>query len=90
MLLFNQSDFMAVIGTTTAAQLNWYTSLPSSVPDQSKYSPVGTEISFKFDYYHPPTPTLPPGKVEMQLEIDKIWSVGNWWIVCLVIFGGRG
>ena len=35
--------------------------LPSSVPVQSKSSPVGTEISLKFDYYHPPT----PGKVEM-------------------------
>ena len=35
------------------------------------------EFSLKFDYYHP-------------LEIDLIWSVGSWWIVCLVIFGGRG
>ena len=33
--------------------------LPSSVPVQSKFSPVGTEISLKFDYYHPPTPTHP-------------------------------
>ena len=32
----------------------------------------------------------PPGKVEIQLDIDHIWSVGSWWIVCLVIFGGRG
>ena len=60
--------------------------LPSSVPVQSKFSQVGTEISIKFDYYHP----HPPGKVEIQLEIDKIWSVGNLWIVCMVIFGGRG
>ena len=60
--------------------------LPSSVPVQSKSSPVGTEISLKFDYYHP----HPPGKVEMQFEIHHIWSVGSWWIVCLVIFGGRG
>ena len=35
---------------------------------------VGTEISLKFDYYHPPT----PGKVEMQLEIGNIWTVGSW------------
>ena len=34
-------------------------------------------------------PTDPPGKVEMQLKIDHIWSVGSWWIVCLVVFGGR-
>ena len=40
-----------------------------------------TEISFKFDYYHP----YPPGKVETQLEIDHIRSVCCWWIVCLVI-----
>ena len=46
--------------------------LPSSVPVQSKFSPVETEISLKFDYYHPPTPT--PGKVEMQLEIDHIYG----------------
>ena len=48
------------------------------------------EISFKFDYYHPHPPPPPPGKVEMQLDIDHIWSVGSWWIVCLAIFGGRG
>ena len=36
------------------------------------------------------TPTHPPGKVKMQLEIDLIGSVGSWWIVCLAIFGGRG
>ena len=39
---------------------------------------------------HPHPPPPPPGKVEMQLDIDHIWSVGSWWIVCLVIFGGRG
>ena len=49
-----------------------------------------TEIILKFNYYHPPRPTHPPKKVEMQLEIGHIWSVGSWWIVCLVIFGGRG
>ena len=60
--------------------------LPSSGTVQSKSSPVGTEISFKFDYYHP----HPSGKVEMQLEIDHVWTVGNWWIVSLVIFGCQG
>ena len=34
--------------------------------------------------------THPPGKVEVQLESGHIWSVGSWWIVCLVIFGGGG
>ena len=33
-----------------------------------------TEISLKFDYYHPHPPT--PGKVEMKLEIDHIY--GQW------------
>ena len=62
----------------------------SPLDDQSKFSPVGIEISLKSDYYHPPTHPHPPGKVEMQLESHHIWSVGSWWIVCLVIFGGRG
>ena len=48
--------------------------LPSSVQVQSKFSPVGTEISLKFNYYHPPT----PWKIEMQLEIGPIWTVGSW------------
>ena len=40
--------------------------------------PNCTEISLMFDYYHPPTP---PGKVEMQLEIDRRWPVGSWQLV---------
>ena len=56
---------------------------------QLQSSPVGTEISFKFDNYHP-LPPPPPGKVERQLKSHHIWSVGSWWIVYMVIFGGRG
>ena len=37
-----------------------------------------------------PTHPIPPRKIEMQLEIDHIRSVGSWWIVGMVIFGGRG
>ena len=37
-----------------------------------------------------PTHTPTPRKVERQLEINHIWLVGSWQIVCLVIFGGRG
>ena len=44
--------------------------LPSSVPVQSKSSPVGTEISFNPGYYtpptHPPPPPPPPGKVDLS------------------------
>ena len=50
-------------------------------------SPVQVELSLALSLI---ITTHPPGKVEMQLEIDHIWSVGSWWIVCLVIFGGRG
>ena len=44
--------------------------LPSLVPVQSSAS--WTDISLKFDYY---PPTYPPGKVEVQLEIDHIWLI---------------
>ena len=44
--------------------------LPSSVTVQSKSSPLGTEFSLKFDYYHPPTAV----KVEMQPEIGHIYG----------------
>ena len=38
-----------------------------------------TEISLKFDNYHPPTHPPTPGKIEMQLENDHdhVWPVGN-------------
>ena len=45
-----------------------------------------TEISLKFDYYHPPTRE----SRDADWNWPYIWSVGSWWIVCLVIFGGRG
>ena len=41
-----------------------------------------TEISLKFDSYHPHPP--------IQLEIDHIWPVSSWGIVCLVIFWWQG
>ena len=44
--------------------------LPSSVPVQSKSSPVGTEIGFKFDYY-PPHPH-PPGHPPPNLKIPVL------------------
>ena len=34
-------------------------------------------LSVKFYIYQPHPPTLPPGKVDMQLEIDHIWLVGS-------------
>ena len=54
-------------------------------------------LSLKPGYYHPPTNTHPPspthppthphppppGKVEIQLEIDYIWSVDRWGMVWL-------
>ena len=42
-------------------------------------------LSVKFYIYQPHPPTLPPGKVDMQLEIDHI--VGSCRILCLVISG---
>ena len=51
---------------------------------QFQFSPVPVELRLALSLIitHP----TPPGKVEMQLEIDHVWPVGNWWIVCLVIF----
>ena len=42
---------------TTQSLVFLFLFLPSSVPVQSKSSPDGTEINFKFIFYHPPPPT---------------------------------
>ena len=53
------------------------TFLPSSVPVQSSSVQFELRLSLKPGYYHPhPPPTHPPGKVEMQTEIDPIY--GQW------------
>ena len=47
---------------------------------------VELRLALSFYYYQP----HPPGKVEMQLEIEhSIWSVGKWWLDSLV-YGARG
>ena len=48
-------------------------------------SPVLVEVRLALSLIittHPPQPTHPPGNVEMQLEMDHIWSVDS--------YGGRG
>ena len=67
----SQQEFIAraTMATSMSPFFNHFAKLCSS-PVQSKTSPVGTEISFKFDYYHP----HPPAKVEMQLEINHIYG----------------
>ena len=53
--------------STTSAPYLYIAKLSSSW----QYSASWTEIGLKFDYYHP----NPPGKLEMQLEIDHVWPV---------------
>ena len=56
-------------------------------------SPVPVELSLALSLIsttHAHPHPHQPGKVEMQLEIDHIWSIGSWWKVCLMFFGGRG
>ena len=60
------------LGTMSQIGLTPHWILPSSVQVQYQFSPIWTEISFKYGYYHAPTPTW---KVEMQLESHHIWSV---------------
>ena len=56
-------------------------------------SPVPVELILALSLIittHPHPPVASTRKVEMQIEIDDIWSVGNWWMVCLVFFGEKG
>ena len=55
----------------------WMAILQSSVPVGSQM-PVELRLALNLNNT---TPTHPPGKVEIQLEIDYIWSVDRWGMV---------
>ena len=56
--------------------------------DKFQLSPVPVRLALSLIITTHPPP-IPPGNVEIKLEVDHVWPVGNWWIVCLVIFGVR-
>ena len=59
---------------TTAATLNAGSILPSSVPVGSQVQ-VELRLALNLEITNHPTHPTTPGKVEIQLEIDYIWSV---------------